>query len=58
MLINVNTQLNNYFKPFILVARGAECAKSIKGTRGTRDAEHAKGSLRRSNHISGRSEKN
>jgi hypothetical protein len=54
MLINVNTQLNNYFKPFILVARGAGRAK---GTRGTRGAGRAKGSLRRSNRISGRSEK-
>ena len=57
MLINVNTQLNNYFKPFILVARGAGRTKGTRGTRGTRGAGRAKGSLKRSNHILGCSEK-
>ena len=51
ILINVNTQLNNYFKSFILVARGARRIKVTKGT------GRAKGSLRRSNRILGRSKK-
>ena len=57
MLINVNIQLNNYFKPFILVARGAGRAKDTRGTRNIRGAGCAKDSLRRNNRISGHSEK-
>ena len=49
--------MNNYFKPFILVARGAGRAKSTSSTRGSKGAGRAKGSLRRSNWISGCSEK-
>ena len=54
MLINVNIQLNNYFKPFILVAK---CTERVKGTKGIRGTGHAKGFLRRSNRISEHSKK-